>query len=72
MWLPDGFKLDQEGKYYAQIIGDRPISITDADRLFEDGYQLISMDHRYAGILTYKPVFTISIFKWREAKKCGS
>lgn len=72
MWLPDGFEIEQESKYYAQIVGDRPMSINDADKLFEDGYQLISMDHRDAGVLIYKPIYTISIFKWREAKKCGS
>lgn len=72
MWLPEGFRLDQESKYYAQIIGDRQMQMPDADRMFEDGYQMISMDYRDAGIMTYKPVFTISLFKWREAAKCGS
>ncbi len=72
MHIPQGYKLDQEGKYYAQIIGEMPMSVEDADILFEDGYQVLSIDFKDMGFFWGKQQWVVSLSKWREMAKCGS
>lgn len=64
MWLPSGFEVTQEGRHYVEIGRNHPMFMSEADELYERGYQVVCM-----GTQSFSPYYVITLLK---VKPCGS
>ncbi len=64
MWLPRGFEVTQEGRHYVEIGRDNPIYMSEADELYDKGYQVVSMATQ-----SFSPHYIVTLLK---VTPCGS
>lgn len=64
MWLPSGFKITQESRHYVEIGRDSPIFMSEADEIYDNGYQVVSLATQ-----SFSPHYVVTLLK---VPPCGS